>query len=216
MTRLTRLHRFLQRVLLPPAFRAEYGEELEATLEARLAGRDRWRASAVFGLELADLFRTACREWWWILMVPSESLGSRGRLLVEGSLSDLGLAVRSLSKAPTFTLVSAWTLAVAIAANAAIFSVVDAVLIDPLAFPSSDRLVAIAASAPGTDMPEEFGPAPEFYVQYREAADLLEDLGMFLFGQFTFRTEERVERLSMAQGLPSMFPKRTAVSRTPS
>ena len=41
MTRLTRLHRILQRIVLPPAFRAEYGEELEATLEARLAGRDR-------------------------------------------------------------------------------------------------------------------------------------------------------------------------------
>lgn len=60
-------------------------------------------------------------------------------------LHDLRVAARSLAKAPTFALVTVATLAVAIGANTAIFSVVDGVLLRPLPYPDADRVVRVAA-----------------------------------------------------------------------
>ena len=71
-------------------------------------------------------------------------------------IRDLRHAARGLLRAPGFTAIAAITLALAIGANTAIFSVVDAVLMDPLDFPEADELVIIRGTAPGTDMAEEF------------------------------------------------------------
>jgi predicted permease len=60
-------------------------------------------------------------------------------------LHDLRIAVRALAKASTFALVTIATLAVAIGANSAIFSVVDGVLLRPLPYPDADRIVRVSA-----------------------------------------------------------------------
>ena len=60
-------------------------------------------------------------------------------------LHDLRVALRSLAKAPTFATVTVATLAVAIGANTAIFSVVDGVLLRPLPYPDADRIVRVSA-----------------------------------------------------------------------
>jgi putative ABC transport system permease protein len=97
-------------------------------------------------------------------------------------------------------------LALAIGANTAIFSVVDAVLINPLPYADADRLVSIRVSAPDTELRGEYGVSPEFFVAYRDSADMLEDLGMFQTMQSTARTEDRVDRLFMAAVTTSIFP----------
>jgi len=119
--------------------------------------------------------------------------------------SDFLHAGRRLLRVPGFTFITVATLALAIGANTAIFSVVDAVLLNPLAYPNAERLVSINATAPGSDLRGVARVGAEFYVLYRDDAEKLEDVGMFTTVQSTARTEDRVDRLFMVLVTPSVF-----------
>ena len=66
-------------------------------------------------------------------------------------LADLRYALRLLIQSPAFTAIAALTLALGIGASTALFSVVNWVLLNPLAYPHSDRLVVIYARIAGLD-----------------------------------------------------------------
>ena len=118
---------------------------------------------------------------------------------------DFIYAGRSLGRAPGFTLVVVATLALAIGANSAIFSVVNAVLLEPLPFPPADRLVHIGGTAPGTDQPEEMGVPDELYFEYRESVPALEDIALYGTGSATTRVDNQVDQLFLTRATPSFF-----------
>jgi putative ABC transport system permease protein len=69
---------------------------------------------------------------------------------VDAAVRNIRYAVRALGHAPGFTLTVVATLALGIGANTAVFSAIDAVLLRPLPFPDSDRLVLLTQTQEGS------------------------------------------------------------------
>ena len=75
------------------------------------------------------------------------------------SLNDFRYSARALLKHPVFTVLAVLTIALGVGANTAIFTVVKGVLLKPLSFPESGRLVTLSCASP---------TAPDMGVSYRE------------------------------------------------
>jgi predicted permease len=195
--------------LYPRPFRDEFGDDVREQLvrdydraraQGRLAGA--WCALAC----ATDIVRSAIAErvnpTW---TTTRHGRGEQGEMRWTGDwMRDLTYAVRALRRAPAFTAIAVGTLALAIGANAAMFGLVDAVLVRPLPYAHADRLVHISATAPGTDLPAEFGASDEFYLAYRESP-LIEDLGTYNSFTATLRVNDRAERIHMSGPTYSVF-----------
>ncbi|MEQ8329339.1 MAG: ABC transporter permease [Longimicrobiales bacterium] len=92
--------------------------------------------------------------------------------------------VRKLLRAPVFTAVAVLTLGVGIGSNAAIFSVIHAVLLEPLPFEDPDRLVGVWHTAPGLGF-DEVNQSPALHFYYVEHSRTFESVGMWDNGSAT-------------------------------
>jgi predicted permease len=85
---------------------------------------------------------------------------------------------RRLAGAPLFTGITLLTIAIAIGANTAIFSVVNGVLLRPLSYPDPDRLVGVWQTAPGINI-NELNASPATYFTYRAEKHAFADIGIW-------------------------------------
>jgi len=93
-------------------------------------------------------------------------------------LQNLRYAVRTLRNSPGFAAVAILTLALGIGANTAIFSVVNAVLLQPLSYPNPDRLVELELSSPQGN--GNVTSVPKFNV-WREQTDVFDSVAAYDF-----------------------------------
>jgi hypothetical protein len=183
-------HRYLGALLLfyPRAFRERYGVAILAGLrevyEEVHPGAGSWQHLRLGISAFADSASQGLRErlsrvarWMW---TGSSSGGDRSRRengpmstgprpRFEAITRDARHALRALMKRPGFTLVTVLTLGIAIGANAAIFTLVHRVLIQPLLFPEQDRIVSLWHLAPGLS-PDEINQSQATYFLWRSGA----------------------------------------------
>src|SRR5688500_7351802 len=96
----------------------------------------------------------------------------------------LRIAVRSLRRTPGFTAVVVLTLAIGIGATTAIFSVVDAVLINPLPYPTADQLQMIWVTNPGQQRDKDVTSYPNF-IDWQTQATTFEAMAAVTGANFT-------------------------------
>ncbi len=111
---------------------------------------------------------------------------------MEAMRQDFGFAVRSLWRAPAFTVIAVLTLAIGIGSNAAIFGVVNSVLLKPLPYAQPDEVVTIWSSWSG--FPKTW-VSPAEYRTYLTQTRAFEDLAMWGETNVSFTDPESPERV---------------------
>jgi predicted permease len=123
---------------------------------------------------------------------------------VENAWKELGFAARRLARSPAFTIAAVLTLALAIAANAAIFAVVERVLLNSLPYPDSDRLVTLDHGALAFNRTEGMGITRGYYYLYLERAHTLESLALYAGETATLTGTGEPERIGLVRATPSL------------
>jgi predicted permease len=130
-------------------------------------------------------------------------------------LGQLRIAFRSLFKAPSFTLIAVLTLALGIGATTAIFSVVDGVLVRPLRFEDSGRIVSVTTrwKDSGRETPRLAGPD---FVDVRSESRSFDAVAMYVGGEMAVRSARGAEHARVflvSEGFFDVFRLKAAAGR---
>ena len=174
--------------LCPPAFRREYGAAI--VRDFRLAFADERTVHGGFGAcayalgAIWDLFTTALREYAAMLF------------------RDFSYALRALRKTPSFTAIVVATLALAIGANAAVFSILHAVVLAPLPYDDPGHLIALTSTSNGISFPLSL---PDYADVTRHRPGTFASAAAFRTIAYTMTGYGAPRRLDAIQTTPRLF-----------
>ena len=127
------------------------------------------------GLTREEALRRARLEFGGLDQVKEECRDARGVSFLETTIQDLRYGLRMLRKSPGFTAVAVLTLALGIGANTAIFSAVNALLLNPYPFPEPDRILWVDARHVSG---KNNGAGFRDFLDWREQNDVFEEMAI--------------------------------------
>jgi len=127
--------------------------------------------------------------------------------VLDASRRELRQGARALARTPAFSLVALATLALGLGATAAIFAVLDAVVLRPLPYPEPDRLVSIMHPVSGKAVTSDkpWGVSPAGYFYFRREAHSLAASGIYLTTTLAVRSPGGAERVQAGAVTASLF-----------
>jgi putative ABC transport system permease protein len=121
---------------------------------------------------------------------------------MEGFFKDLKHSLRAFVQSPAFTLAAIAALTLGIAANTAIFSVVNAVMLRPVPFPDADRIVVFMNTSP---QGSGGGASPAKFMHWRSLTDVVQDVSAYRTGVVNYTGGTFPEQLRSGQVSEAFF-----------
>src|SRR5215472_8278269 len=175
MTSWSRFRAWLAAVLRPSRMESEMDAELRFHVEAR--AEDLVRS----GVPREEALRRARIEFGGIERAKEECRDARGVNFIESLIQDLRFGLRMLRKSPGFAALTVLILALGIGANAAVFSVLHAVLLRPLPYRGPERLAMlwVTDSRPHNFAVGDGSTSYRDFLEWRRQAHSFEDVAIF-------------------------------------
>jgi len=158
------------------------------------------------GLPLRDAQLAAHRDFGSVALTKEELRDMRAGAILDRLGRELRHAARRLLRSPAFTLATVLTLALAIGANVAIFTVVQRVVLNPLPYGDSGRLLSLNNGAPVRNVSSGINLSLLLYYQYLDRARTLDGLALYRFDERTLTGAGAPERVRVARTTPSLAP----------
>ena len=201
------IYRRLLRIAAPSLAR-DYGEAMEEMLAAR---RRELRGAALVRAclrELGTLAALAYDERFGDLARRQRRHRREIERMKAGPMDTFGQefrqAARRLWRSPAFTSATVLTLALAIGANTAIFAVVERIVINPLPYRESDRLIELDHGSVALKIASGIGNTSGIYFIYKNRARSLESAALYQFAARTLSGTGDPQRLRAVSATPSL------------
>ena len=124
--------------------------------------------------------------------------------MLSGLSNEWKHAARVLTRQPAYAAVAVLTLALGIGANVAIFTVLNAVLLQPLPYPEADRIISIRHHGPGMNMPE-LENSPGLLAAYQQRARTLTAVAGYRSQNLNLADGGTAERVRAVRVSPGIF-----------
>jgi putative ABC transport system permease protein len=181
MPLISRLTSLWRNLLHKERVEQEFTEEIQAYLDMLI------EAKIMEGLNPQEARRAALIELGGMEQVKERVREVRMGYFLETMWQDLRYGIRVLIKSPVFTTVAVLSLALGIGANTAIFSVVNGLLLRPLPYPDSKRIVDVWHTPPQESFPgmNRFSVSPANYLDWKDQSQTFEQMAAYGYAGFS-------------------------------
>ncbi|MCW5967925.1 MAG: ABC transporter permease [Blastocatellales bacterium] len=182
-------------LMVPRRLRSDWRQEWEAEMRHREIMLEDW--DRLDRGNKLDLLRRSLWAFWDALLLQP-------RRLEDEVFQDLRYGVRMLLKQPGFTVIAVLTLALGIGANTAVFSVVNALLLRPIPYPASERLVWVEEVSKQTNTSEPAYGA--HFLEWQEHSQTLDGIAAIDGATRTLSGAGEAERVACGIASASLLP----------
>jgi len=202
--------------------RRSVGDDVREEIEHHIA--ERTAANIARGMTAREAREDALRRFGDVARIMRETVAidestireQKRMELLDTLRRDLTHAVRALVRAPVFAVVAIVTLGLGIGASTAVFTLLKTIVLDPLPYPTSERLVLVDHEVPGISAGAAWGLSSASYFHLRDRSCTLEELGVFWANASNLRANGETLRgttVMVSGNLLSMLGARATVGR---